>query len=483
MDSKWSFKGLLNFLSLIIIVCTGLLEYFSHLEILLTWGYLVGIVLTAVSGKKLHAFLALALSLFFIAFALLVFPDVTADLINTRTYSVIGLCVTTFLVLLVIERRTKAEDFKAKITGIFSYGTQGIILTDQAGKIILVNTFIEHLFGYPKEELTGNEIEMVLPGIILASSIKTVSIEPRILDPLIIEHQGLLAFRKDKSTLPVEISLNHFDSNGKLYRVALITDTTVRKQHEELLQAQKKELEAVNKELESFSYSVSHDLRAPLRAVGGYAQMLEEDYAHHFDADGLRILHNIEASAQRMGLLIDDLLSFSRLGRKEIQKRRVNMINLAEAALAEINLTVKHHAEVIIGDLQPVMADPSLMNHVIINLMSNAIKYSAQSKQPRIYIDSKVENDSVIFTIRDNGVGFDMQYAHKLFGVFQRLHTEAEFEGTGVGLAIANRIINKHGGKIWAEAELGIGACFYFSLPVSDQPTVMALSMMEHENN
>jgi PAS domain S-box-containing protein len=256
-----------------------------------------------------------------------------------------------------------------------------------------------------------------------------------------------------------------------------VMDITEQKQAEEAIKKYSEELEEKvkerteqlllsNKELESFSYSVSHDLRTPLRAINGYAKMLEEDYRKVLDNEGKRLLDVIKHNAVRMGNLIDDLLAFSRLGRKEVQKSKVNMKTLAKETLKELSKAEKHHAEVRIGNLHPSYADSVLMNNVFMNLISNAIKYSSKEGKPVIEIESEYKNGEVIYSIHDNGVGFDMQYAGKLFGVFQRLHKTEEFEGTGVGLAIVQRIIHKHGGRVWAEGKPGEGATFYFSLPV-----------------
>ncbi len=241
-------------------------------------------------------------------------------------------------------------------------------------------------------------------------------------------------------------------------QVAIIfNDITNRKKAEE-------QLLEVNKELESFSYSVAHDLRAPLRSVHGYAAILNHDYEKILDAEGKRIVENIKHNASKMGQLIDDLLSFSRLGRKKIQLSKISMSELTKEALFEINKSMSHKANIIIGNLPDVMGNYSLLYLVMLNLVSNAIKYSSKKEKPIIQISSEVKNGEIMFSIKDNGAGFDMKYANKLFGIFQRLHTEREFEGTGLGLAIAYRIITKHGGKIWAEGKVNTGATFNFTL-------------------
>ncbi len=225
-------------------------------------------------------------------------------------------------------------------------------------------------------------------------------------------------------------------------------------------------------DLESFSYSVSHDLRTPLRAINGYADILEEDYGTVLDVEGKRLLGKVKSNAKKMGVLIDDLLTFSRLGRKGITKSKVDMDKLLQTALSEINQSTTHNAEIKFDNLLPAVADYNLLQHVFTNLLSNAIKYAAKKEKPLIAIRSERNNGELIFSVSDNGVGFDMQYAHKLFGVFQRLHSDEEFSGTGVGLAIVQRIIQKHDGKVWAEGKEGKGATFYFSLPDLDEKKI-----------
>jgi signal transduction histidine kinase len=224
------------------------------------------------------------------------------------------------------------------------------------------------------------------------------------------------------------------------------------------------ELSAANKELDSFSYSVSHDLRAPLRAVDGFAQMLDEDYARQLDDEGRRLIGVVRSSAQRMSQLIDDLLQFSRLGRKELASERVDMAQVAREVAAEI---APGSAAIEIAQLPEANGDRSLLRQVWVNLIGNAVKYSSKTRNPRVEVGARAEGPTTMYWVRDNGAGFDMKYAAKLFGVFQRLHRPEEFPGTGVGLAIVQRIVTRHGGRIWAEAEPGKGACFYFTLPAA----------------
>jgi len=221
----------------------------------------------------------------------------------------------------------------------------------------------------------------------------------------------------------------------------------------------------VNKELESFSYSVSHDLRAPLRAVHGYAKMLKEDFEVQLDPEAGRLINNIMNNAKKMGQLIDDLLNFSRIGRKELVKVNVRMDSMVANICSELkNEQGERNIEFQIGELLPAKADNITIRYVWLNLISNAIKYSRGKDKTVIEIGSETQGNEMIYHIKDNGAGFDMRYANKLFGVFQRLHSEEEFEGTGVGLALVQRIVLKHGGRVWAEGKVNEGAIFYFSL-------------------
>jgi two-component system, sensor histidine kinase and response regulator len=209
------------------------------------------------------------------------------------------------------------------------------------------------------------------------------------------------------------------------------------------------ELEMANKEMESFSYSVSHDLRAPIRSLEGYSKILIEDYATTMDAEANRLLQIIRNNARKMDTLINDLLEFSRLGKKEVQKSSINTEQLVRNIVNEISAVVNNHAKVQFHSLPPANADYTLIKQVWVNLISNGLKYSAKKKEPLIEIGSHSQAAETVYYVKDNGAGFDMQYADKLFGVFQRLHKPTEFEGTGVGLAIVQRIVLKHGGRVW----------------------------------
>ena len=244
----------------------------------------------------------------------------------------------------------------------------------------------------------------------------------------------------------------------KNLQVAIIfSDITKRKNAEEQL------LEA-NKELETFSFSVAHDLRAPLRSIYGYAEILNEDYEKIAQAERKQLIEKIKYNASKMGKFIDNLLSLSNLGRRKINFNKISMSVLTKEVIAEINTSISHKANILVDDLPDIMGDYSMLYQVMVNLISNAVKYSSKKEKPVVQISSEVKNGETIFSIKDNGAGFDMKYYEKLFSFSQRLHAESEFTGTGVGLSIAHRIITMHGGRIWAEGKVDSGATFNFSL-------------------
>lgn len=241
-------------------------------------------------------------------------------------------------------------------------------------------------------------------------------------------------------------------------------------QLEDRVRQRTEQVEAINKELEAFTYSVSHDLRAPLRGMSGFARILEEDYGERLDDDGRRYLEIIKSNAAQMGRLIDDLLSLSRLGRQPLKATTLSLGELAEEAFRLASADDLHRTiELTVDSLPQCRGDASLMRQVLINLLSNAVKFTRHAAPARIHVGWSSQNGEVVYFIRDNGAGFDMRYAGKLFGVFQRLHGTDEFAGTGVGLAIVKRIVERHGGRIWAEGEPGKGATFYFTLAREDQ--------------
>jgi len=247
----------------------------------------------------------------------------------------------------------------------------------------------------------------------------------------------------------------------ELKETTVSLDELERRIHERTAQ-----LEAANRELEAFSYSVSHDLRAPLRAIDGYTRILLDDYEPLLDAEGKRICSVISGSAHKMSDLIDDLLAFSRLGRAALNPSKIDMEALAKTVYEELTTAQsRKRINFKIDSAPPAMGDPALLRQVWVNLISNAIKFSQHQKRAVIRVHAENIENEIVYSVKDNGVGFDMQYTNKLFGVFQRLHSVKEFEGNGVGLALVQRVINRHGGRVWAEGEVGKGATFYFTLP------------------
>lgn len=348
------------------------------------------------------------------------------------------------------------------------------IAIDSKGKILTWNTQAEATFGWPREEMIGNKLsEKIIPqqhrqaherGLRRVASTGHGSVMNQRIE--------ITALHRDEHEFPVELTIWPLKT-GKTYTFnAFIRDITERRRSEgkiqklhEDLEHRAVQLEEANRELEAFSYSVSHDLRAPLRAVNGFAGMVLEDFSSQLPAEGRRYLERIRNGGQQMGELIDDLLTFSRLSRQPMGLQTVDMEKLAQSVVTEQqSQTDGRVIEFRIGHLPPCIGDKALLKLVWVNLLSNAVKYTGNEEQASIEIDSTNENGESVYFIRDNGVGFDMKYAHKLFGVFQRLHRADEFEGTGVGLANVQRIIFRHGGRVWADAEMGRGATFYFTL-------------------
>ncbi len=253
-----------------------------------------------------------------------------------------------------------------------------------------------------------------------------------------------------------------------------MVDALTRKRAEEQIRSlnnrlrqRAQELEAANKDLESFSYSVSHDLREPLRMIDGFSRILRKDYEGKLDEEGRRLLDVIREGTQKMGQLISDLLAFSRLGKQEMRSSEVDMNDLAIVVFEELKLAGPERA--ISFQVKPLPAargDHKMIRQVFVNLLSNAIKFTRPRETAAIEVGAMTEDTENVYYVKDNGAGFDMQYAGKLFNIFQRLHSREQFEGTGVGLAIVHRIVQRHGGRVWADGKVDEGATFYFTLPM-----------------
>jgi PAS domain S-box-containing protein len=325
-------------------------------------------------------------------------------------------------------------------------------------RFVRLNKAGEELLGLKREDLNGKNDFDFFPteqAQFFTDKDKEVISKKKLLD--IPEEQITTSGKGQRWLHTKKIPVYDKDGNA-VYLLGISEDITEKKMQNDLNQQ-------LNKELEAFTYTVSHDLRAPLRAINGYANMLEEDYSKQVDDEGKRLLNVIRYNAEKMGQLIDDLLAFSKLGRKELERAMENMNELVEGVMIEISKSTPNNANIKIDQLHPAKVDYGLIHQVWYNLLSNAIKYSSKKEKPEIEISSRKEGNEIIYSVKDNGVGFNMKYADKLFGVFQRLHRMDEFEGTGVGLAIVQRIVAKHNGRVWAMAEPDKGATFSFSLP------------------
>lgn len=378
-----------------------------------------------------------------------------------------------------IEKQTvELSESEERMRSVLNSAMTAVIVMNVEGQIIDWNARAEKMFGWMREEALNRELaDTIIPP--------TLREAHRVgLKHFLATGQGkvfnqlleLSALHRNGKEFPVELSISRLKAGDNITFCGFITDTTERKRAEEEIKLfnqkleqmvldRTQELEIVNKELESFSYSVSHDLRAPLRAIHGYMNIFAEEYAGKFDDEAKRLTTIIMNNTQKMGRLIDDLLSFSQLGRKELIRTQTSMTQMVHSICEEQKrLEDGRKIEFIIHELPFALVDTVTIRQVWINLISNAVKYTRHKEMTKIEIGFDEGNDQQIYYVKDNGAGFDMLYYDKLFGVFQRLHSQKEFEGTGVGLAIVQRIIVRHGGKVWAEAKPNEGATFYFSL-------------------
>jgi PAS domain S-box-containing protein len=369
--------------------------------------------------------------------------------------------------------RAAAEASEARLRELLESTPDAIVAADRDGRIVLANAQAEKMFGYTREELLALRIEALLPE----------RFRPRHAGHRAAYHAAprprpmgagldLYAFRKDGTELPVEISLSPLDTPDGAIVMSAIRDISERKAIEERIRALNRDLEhrvaelnALNRELESFSYSVSHDLRAPLRGIDGFSQALLEEYEDKLDDKGKGYLRRVRAASQRMGELIDDLLNLSRVTRREMRREAVDLSALARAIGAQLQKAhPDRRVDLVVAPGLSAEGDPHLLRVVLENLLGNAWKFTGARARARVEFGGALHEGTTAYCVRDNGVGFDMAYAGKLFGAFQRLHAMTEFPGTGIGLATVQRIVHRHGGRVWAEGEVDKGATFYFTL-------------------
>ncbi|MCK9283086.1 MAG: PAS domain S-box protein [Rhodocyclaceae bacterium] len=371
-----------------------------------------------------------------------------------------------------ISERKQVEREREQYFSFFMLSTNPMCIADPFGCFLKVNPALTQLTGFEASELVAKPfLEFVVPEDrqrTVEEMEKQVTVRPS----MNFVNRYL---RKDGTTILLSWTA-YFDKNtGVTYATAHdITESKraedeIRKLNAELEQrvAQRtSQLEAANKELEAFAYSVSHDLRAPLRAVDGFSKILSDEYGEKLDADAAHLLAVVRENAQRMGQLIGDILDLSRTNRLEMEKTPVDLAKLAQEIFAEQKTFLPQRAiRLEVGELPVAWGDRSLLRQVLVNLLSNAIKFTAAKAEAVIVLAGYSEGDEDHYSVQDNGAGFDMNYVHKLFGVFERLHTREEFEGTGIGLAIVKRVVVRHGGRVWAEGKVGEGATIHFTLP------------------
>lgn len=378
-----------------------------------------------------------------------------------------------------VELRASEERFRLLVDGVRDYS---IIMLDPYGIVVSWNAGAQRITGYRADEIVGRHFGCFYPE----EDVRSGAADREL---LIAAGEGRFEVegwrvRKDGSRFWANVIITPVrDAAGRLRGYSKITrDVSERRQAQDEIQKLNEELEqrvaertaqlaAANKELEAFSYSVSHDLRAPLRAIDGFSRILLQDYLAALPLEGQEYLRDVRTSTQQMGALVDDLLAFSRLGRHPISRRQFACDRLVRQCLEELRADQEgRNVEIDLRDLPTCSADPALLKQVWINLLSNALKYTSRRQTAQIEIGARPSDDpgQTTYYVKDNGVGFDMRYASKLFGVFQRLHRAEDYPGTGVGLAIVQRIVHRHGGRVWAESAPDRGATFYFSLANGD---------------
>ena len=369
----------------------------------------------------------------------------------------------------VTERHRRERDLQhseAKFRALAETANDAIISGDSQGNIIHFNKAAERAYGYQESEVVGTPITLLMPqkfqeacGQGLARFL--ASGESRVLGKTV----ELTGRRKDGSEFAIEMSLASWKTNGQTFFTSIIRDITERKQAQDALAAKVAELALSNKELEQFAYVASHDLQEPLRMITSYTTLLSKRYAGKLDQDADEFIGFAVDGAKRMQGLINDLLAYSRVGTKKKDLAPTNSEAVLTATLKTLDMAIQDAAATITHDTLPtVTADATQLGQLFQNLIGNALKYR-NSKPPVIHVGSRREGDHWLFSVQDNGIGIDGKFAEKIFIIFQRLHTREEYAGTGIGLAVCKKIVERHGGKIWVESELSHGSMFCFTLP------------------
>jgi PAS domain S-box-containing protein len=364
-----------------------------------------------------------------------------------------------------VDERAAANEQRFRLAAIVESSDDAIIGKTLEGVVTSWNEGAHRLFGYSATEMLGQPISRLVPGDRLGE-------EPAILAKLAkgtrVEHFDTVRLHKDGKEIHVSVTISPVrDSAGHLVGASkIVRDITERRRSEEALARATSTAEAANRELEAFSYSVAHDLRAPLRGMNGFAQVLLDTYGDKLDADGQDWLNEIVLNARKMGALIDALLSLARLTRSELSHESVDLSALVRAIAAQLSAAEPGRTvELVVEDHLVADLDPVLARALIENLVGNAWKFTGKAAHPRVEFGRVEARGEQAFFLRDNGVGFDMAFSNKLFGPFQRLHTTVEFPGTGIGLATVQRIVHRHGGRVWAIGAVDAGATVYFTFP------------------
>jgi PAS domain S-box-containing protein len=408
-----------------------------------------------------------------------------------------------------ITERKRAQEAREHLAAVVESSDDAIIGKDLNGTITAWNRGAQKVFGYSASEAVGKPMLMLFPP---GRENEESDVLARIRRGESVEHFETVRIRKDGKRIDVSVTISPIkDSRGAIVGASKIArDITERKQTEERLAEQTEELTrqseelgrseqavrkindelelrvvqrtaqlaAANHELEAFTYSVSHDLRAPLRHISGFSRILAEDFGPAMDPEARQHLQRIEDGAHRMGLLVDELLNLARVGRHTLKLQVSGLNSIVEEVVSLLQPDIAGRAvSWKIADLPSAKCDPVLIKQVFQNLIANALKFTRPRERTIIEIGSRRKNGQMVIMTRDNGVGFNMKYSDKLFGVFQRLHRAEEFEGTGIGLATVHRIIHKHGGRVWAQSELDKGATFYFTLEAAKTTEVSANAM------